>query len=136
MAISKLSSIHQSCRDLWVKGLATPTTIDFATSQAAARARFTMYDAVRKERKAGEGPADIMEAIAEVELVLSKDKCSITVQRRSRNPFYAELESQLAGVSSVVIEAAPAPEAQSLARFQEALAPEPAPESINPYYTR
>lgn len=91
----QISKIHQHCQRLWLLAFHSPQTLRFPSSKETERAKFTLYDAVRKHRKSGHGPADLMEAITNCEVCLAKDKLSLTVQNRSENKFYGNMLEQL-----------------------------------------
>jgi hypothetical protein len=136
-------SMAKKCQRIWLKVMDTGEEISFVFPDKTTmhRARFAFYDAVRKTKD-----EKLLEAKEGVEVsVNSKDK-TLTLRRKSSNPFHNLFDNQLEdvienGSKSPLISLTETPEAvpeisveDSLRRFMEKVEGDSRPNT--PYFKR
>ena len=121
---------HMACRKLWVQATTGPIHLEFGSPGEATRAKFTLYDSVRIERKTGAGDPAIIEAVRVVEIATAPGKCGLILRPRATNTLHQTLCAKVAEVLGAAAaeggEAVPAPTvdevaAESLRRLMENL---------------
>ena len=122
---------HMACRKLWVQATKGPVPLEFSSPGEATRAKFTLYDSVRIERKTGAGDPAIIEAVRAVEIATAPGKLGLILRPRATNTLHQTICAKVAEVLGAAAEggeAVPAPEvgieeaaAESLRKLMEQL---------------
>lgn len=127
-------SIRAKCQAIWLKAYQGPVVLSYTDKGVMQRARFALYDALRKT-----DDQRLLKAKEDIEVRADSRNITLTIQRRELNPFYGEFEKSLEVVAGEVEMAIPDPE-ESLKRFQEKMCKEEkevgSPRKGNKYFNR
>lgn len=134
-------SIKLKCQAIWMQAFKEPVTLHFPDSIAMQRARFTLYDSMKK--RVIEGRPDLARVREACEITSNKKELTITIMRKEDNPFHDHfdqqmdlaLEGALDGAESSDSEALDLEMEKSLEKLQGKL-DEPEEREDTPYYKR
>jgi len=85
----QISSVFVQCRQMWRRALETPVKIVLDSEKEAFRTRFVLYDSVKVPRRTGSGDQELLQAIANCEVVVRDT--TVILRRKQDNPFYDKL---------------------------------------------